>query len=118
MVSVHRSGHAQAGHRVLHRPRAGVVQDPQDCAGHVRGHVRDRHARGHHDRYAAHSIRNGQFRQWVTRYGGRHFAGAGRRHPAVRRVLRGTRQTQTVRVLTPVGNHVWFQLFVGTTNDE
>lgn len=118
MVPVHRRGHAQAGHRLLHRPGTGLVQDPAARARHVRGHVRPGHARGHHHRHGAGAVRHRRHRGRISRTGGRHPAGAGRRHSAVRRVLRGARQAQTVGIHAPAVHHVWIQYFARIAIDE
>jgi len=118
VVPVHRRGHAQAGHRLLHRPGTGLVQDPAARARHVRGHVRTRHARGHHHRHGASAVRHWWHRGRISRTGGRHPAGAGRRHSAVRRVLRGARQAQTVGILALVVHYVRIQYFARIAIDE
>lgn len=118
MVPVHRRGHAQAGHRLLHRPGTGLVQDPAARARHVRGHVRRRHARGNHNRHGASAVRHRRYRGRVSRTRSRHTAGTGRRHAAIRRVLRGARQAQTVGILAPVVHNVRIQYSARIATDE
>lgn len=118
MVLVHRRGHAQAGYRLLHRPGTGLVQNPADRARHVRGYVRHRHARGHRDRHGACAVRHRRCRGRVSWTSGRHPAGTGCRHAAIRRFLRGARQAQAVGILAPVVHNVRIQYSTRIANDE
>lgn len=117
VVLVRRGGHAQVGHRVLHRPGTGLVQHPAIRARAVRSHVRHRHANRHRHRHGADpSGRRRFYHGRDPRLYGRSAAGTGGRHTTVRRVLRGARPTQTVRFLAPVGHTVGIRPSVPVSN--